>query len=195
MSDQTGEITRLLGEVREKRSGAEERLMEAVLPELKRRAAAYLRGERKGHTLQTTALVNEAYMELTGRTKVDFKDGSHFFAVAAQAMRRVLVDYARTRRAAKRDGGLRRVELLDVMAVSEDRLEEALAVDAALTRLAEFDLRQSQVVELRFFGGLSEEQTAEVLGIHSRTVKRDWKVARAWLHGELGGVAMDRARC
>lgn len=190
MPDQTGEITRLLADLREERSGAEERLMEAVLPELKRRAAAYLRGERPGHTLQPTALVNEVYLELTGRTKLDFKDGSHFFAVAAHAMRRVLVDYARTRRAAKRDGGMRRVELLDVMAISEDRLEEALIVDEALTRLAELDLRQSRVVELRFFGGLSEEQTAEVLGVSSRSVKRDWKTAKGWLYGELKRATM-----
>ncbi len=181
-----GEITRLLGELREGKRDAEARLMEAVLPELKRRAASYLRGERHGHTLQTTALVNEAYLELTGRSQVDWKDGPHFFAVAAEAMRRILVDYARARNAAKRGGGRHKVELSEVMVISEDRLEEALAVDEALTRLAEWDPRQSRVVEMRFFGGLSEEDVAEVLGVSSKTVKRDWKVAKAWLHGELG---------
>jgi len=181
-----GEITRLLGELREGKRDAEARLMEAVMPELKRRAAAYLRGERPGHTLQTTALVNEVYIELTGRPQVDWKDGPHFFAVAAEAMRRILIDYARARNAAKRQGGRQRVELSEVMIVSEDRLEEALAVDEALTRLAEWDPRQSRVVVMHIYGGLSHEHIAEVLGVSTKTVTRDWKVAKAWLHGELG---------
>src|SRR5260370_36302272 len=146
-----GEITRLLGELREGKRDAEARLMEAVLPELKRRAASYLRGERPGHTLQTTALVNEAYLELTGRSQVDWKDGPHFFAVAAEAMRRILVDYARARNAAKRGGGRHKVELSEAMVISEDPLEEALAVDAALPRLAARHPRPTPAAPLPLF--------------------------------------------
>ena len=187
-----GEITRYLIELRAGNRDAEGALLNAVYPELKRRAAAYLRSERPGHTLQATALVNEAYLQLIGgtaATDVDWKDRSHFFAVAARAMRRILVDHARHRKAAKREGGRARVEFTDTLAIAEDRLDEVIAVDAALTRLASLDPRQSRIVEMRFFGGLSEEEIAEILGIASRTVKRDWKVAKAWLHGELSSAA------
>ena len=184
------EITRLLIKLRDGSADARAALFEAVYPELRRRAARYLRTERPGHTLQATALVNEAYMELMGQAKAgDWKDRSHFFAVAAQAMRRILVDYARNRKAAKRDGGKVRVEFTDVLAVSEQRLDEVLAIDEALTRLAGWDARQCQIVEMRFFAGLTEEEIAEALGITARTVKRDWKVAKAWLHGELTAAA------
>src|SRR5262249_45575508 len=113
----------------------------------------------------------------------------HFFAVAARSMRRILVDYGRMRKAVKRDGAHQRVELTDVLAISEDRLEEVLAIDEALTRLAEWDARQCRIVEMKFFGGLTEPEIAEVLGISKRTVVRDWNVARAWLHGELNAGA------
>ncbi len=183
-----GEITRLLSDLRNGKREAEHALLEAVYPELKKRAAGYLRGERPGHTLQATALVNEAYMQLLGAPgAIPFQDRTHFFAVAAQAMRRILVDYARRRRAAKREGARARVEFTDMLAISEDRLDEVIAIDEALTRLAVFDARQSRIVEMRFFGGLTEEEIADILGVTSRTVKRDWKVAKAWLHGELTG--------
>ena len=180
------QITRLLIKLRDGSADARAALFEAVYPELRRRAARYLRTERSGHTLQATALVNEAYMELMGQAKAgDWKDRSHFFAVAAQAMRRILVDYARNRKAAKRDGGKVRVEFTDVLAVSEQRLDEVLAIDEALTRLAGWDARQCQIVEMRFFAGLSIEETAEALGISAATVKRDWDTAKLWLRREL----------
>jgi len=187
--DNTGEITRLLAELKEGNREAESRLLEAVYPELRRIAARYLRAERPGHTLQATALVNEAYLQIVGQQDKGFQNRSHFFAVAAQLMRRILVDYARQRNAQKRDGGRQRVELTEVFGIADERLDEVIQIDAALTRLAEWDPRQCRVVELRFFGGLTEEEAAEVLGISARTVKRDWNMARAWLHGELNGAA------
>jgi RNA polymerase sigma factor (TIGR02999 family) len=175
----------MLGELRAGKREVESRLMEAVYPELRRIAARYMRSERPGHTLQATALVNEAWLQLAGGTGVAWQNRTHFFAVAAQLMRRILVDYARQKKAAKREGGRQRIELSDTLVFSDDRLDEILFVDAALTRLAEWDPRQSKVVELRFFSGLTEEETAEILGVSPRTVKRDWRMARAWLHGEL----------
>ena len=189
MADASGEITRLLEEIQAGDKAAEARLMQAVYPKLRRIAAHYLRQERVGHTLQATALVNEAYLQLLGQAGASLRGRTHFFAAAAQSMRRILIDYARTRNAIKREGHRQRVELTDVLAVSEERLDEILAVDQALTRLAEREPRQSRVVELRFFGGLSRDEVAEVLGIAPRTVERDWNFARAWLHGELGRAA------
>ena len=180
-----GDITALLGELKAGNRAVEPRLLELVYPQLQKIARRYLRGERTGHTLQPTALVNEAYLQLTGQMDKDWQNRSHFFAIAAQLMRRILVDYARARRAEKREGGRQRVELTDTLAVSEDRLDEILFVDEALKRLAEFDPRRSAVVELRFFGGMTESEVAEVLHVALRTVKRDWTVARAWLHAEL----------
>jgi RNA polymerase sigma-70 factor, ECF subfamily len=180
-------ITRMLGELRAGRREAESRLLEAVYPELRRIAAHYMQGERAGHTLQPTALVNEAYLELVGQGDVDWRNRSHFFGVAAQLMRRILVNYARRKKAQKREGKRQRVELSDTVAIAEDRLDEIIAVDAALDRLAEWDPRQAKVVEMRFFAGLTEEETAEALGVSPRTVKRDWTVAKAWLHSELNG--------
>jgi RNA polymerase sigma-70 factor (ECF subfamily) len=183
--EETGEITRLLGELRSGNRAAESRLLEVVYPELRRIAARYLRGEASGHTLQPTALVNEAYLQLAGQMDKNWQNRNHFFAVAAQLMRRILVDYARSRKAAKREGGRQRLELTDVLAVSDDRLDEILSIDEALGRLAELDPRKCRVVELRFFGGLSEEEVADVLNVAPRTVRRDWNFAKAWLHGEL----------
>jgi RNA polymerase sigma-70 factor, ECF subfamily len=180
-----GEITRLLGEVRAGNRDAESQLVEAVYPELRRLAGHLLQGERPGHTLQATALVNEAYLRLLGRADLDWKDRVHFFAAAAQSMRRILVDYARMRKAAKRPGARQQVELTDVLLISDGRLDDLIAVDELLTRLAQLDARQCRIVELRFFGGLTEDEVAEVLGIGVRTVSREWEHARAWLHGEL----------
>jgi RNA polymerase sigma factor (TIGR02999 family) len=180
-----GEITRLLGELRAGQHEAQSKLMEAVYSDLHKIAGRMLQRERTGHTLQATALVNEAYMQMVGDARLDWKDRSHFFAAAAQSMRHILVDYARRHKAAKRDGDRHKVELTDALAISEDRLEEVLAIDEALTRLAEWDARQCRVVEMRFFGGMTEEEIAEVLGVGRRTVSRDWNLARAWLHGEL----------
>ncbi len=183
----SAEITRLLRELQTGNRTAESMLMDAVYPDLKRIAARYLRNERRGHTLQATALVNEACVQLLGQTEKDWTNRSHFFAIASRLMRRIMVDYARNKNAAKRGGGLQRVELTEAMVISDDRLEQILLIDAALNRLEAWDPRQCRVVELRFFGGLSEDEIAEVLGVASRTVKRDWNVARAWLHGELNG--------
>jgi RNA polymerase sigma-70 factor, ECF subfamily len=178
----------MLGELRAGRKDVESRLIEAVYPEMRRIAGRYMKAERPGHTLQATALVNEAWLEIIGHADADWQNRSHFFAVAAQLMRRILVDHARQRKAQKRGGGRQPVELTETLAISEDRLDEILLIDAALTRLAEWDPRQAKVVELRFFSGLTEEETAEILAVSPRTVKRDWRMARAWLHGELNGA-------
>jgi RNA polymerase sigma-70 factor (ECF subfamily) len=187
--DGAGEITRLLGELKAGNKAAESRLLEVVYPELRKIAGRFLRGERAGHTLQPSALVNEAYLQLAGQMDKDWQNRSHFYAVAAHLMRRILVDYARNKKAAKRDGSRHKVELTDTLAITEERLEEILAIDAALNRLAEFDPRRSRVVEMRFFGGLTENEVAEVLQVAPRTIKRDWNAAKAWLHGELNGRA------
>ena len=183
--DTQGKVTHLLAELRTGKREAESRLIEIVYPELRRIAMRCMRNERPGHSLQATALVNEAYMRLLGRRDRDFQNRSHFFAVAATQMRLILVDHARQKRAKKRQGERIRVELTDILTVSEDKLDEVLAIDAALDRLHGWDPRQCKIVEMRFFAGLTEEEIAEILGIAPRTVKRDWKVAKAWLHGEL----------
>ncbi len=185
MAEEAGDVTRLLDELRAGNRAAESRLIEAVYPRLHRIAARSLERERSGHTLQATELVNEAYMELLGDAGIEWKNRLHFYAAAAQSMRRILVDYGRMRKAAKRGGDRQQVELTDGLAISEEKLDEVVAIDEALLRLEKFDPRQCRVVELRFFGGLTEDETAEVLGVSPRTVRRDWILARAWLHGEL----------
>lgn len=162
-------------------------LMPLVYDELRKVAARHLRGQRPGHTLQTTALVNEAYLRLIDASQVRWQNRAHFFAVSAQLMRRILVDFARSRNYQKRGGGAERVSLDEAMAVAPERGADLLALDEALTRLQSLNPRQAQVVELRYFGGLSEEETAEALKISVRTVRRDWNFARAWLHRELTG--------
>jgi RNA polymerase sigma factor (TIGR02999 family) len=142
-------------------------------------------GERPGHTLQTTALVNEAFTRLIDWKNVRWQSRAHFFGVSAQLMRRILVDFARSRGYRKRGGGVEPLELDEAAVISQDRGTNMVALDEALTSLAELDARQSKVVELRYFGGLSIDETAEVLRVSSRTVKRDWSLARAWLHREL----------
>jgi len=164
---------------------ATDKLMPLVYAELRRLAAHYLRGERPDHTLQPTALVNEAYLELISEKDRTWQNRAHFVGVAARVMRHILVDHARTRRAIKRGGLELKVPLDEAFVMTYQRSEELLAVDEALTRLAAHDAQQSRIVELRFFGGLSVEETAEVLTISTATVKRDWNVARAWLYREL----------
>jgi len=161
------------------------KLTPLVYAELHRLARRYMAGEHQQHTLQATALLNEAYMRLIDWKNVRWQNRAHFFAVSAQMMRRILVDYARSRRNQKRGGGACRVTLDEAFVFSQDKSPDLIAVDAALERLAEIDPRKSRVVELRFFGGLSLEEMAEVLKVSPFTVHRDWKLAKAWLHREL----------
>jgi RNA polymerase sigma factor (TIGR02999 family) len=163
-----------------------ERLVPLVYQELHRLASKYMRAERAEHLLQTTALVNEAYLRLHEINRIRWQDRNHFYAVAARAMRRVLVDFARARKQQKRNGG-RQISFVDALTVSVDHSADIVAVDDALTTLAKLDRRQSQIVELRFFGGLTEPQIAGVLGISPRTVSSDWRLARSWLLRELDG--------
>jgi RNA polymerase sigma factor (TIGR02999 family) len=164
-------------------------LMPLVYEELRRLAHTYTGRESPGHTLQTSALVNEAYLRLADRTKPRLQNRAHFFAICAQLMRQILVDYARRRRSRKRGGGARQVSLDERMIVSEERAADVVALDVALQSLAELDPRQSRIVELRFFGGLSIEETAELLGVSQGTVMRDWTLAKAWLRREILGGA------
>ena len=179
------EVTNLLIQLTRGDRGAEERLMPLVYAELRRMAASRLRRERADHTLQATALVNETYLRLIEVDTVDWQSRSHFFALAAKLMRRILVDHARARRARKRGGSRESINLDDVLVFTTPRSEQMIALDDALNRLGTYDPRQGQIVELRFFGGLSEEEIAAHLGISARTVKRDWRMAKAWLYKEL----------
>jgi len=163
---------------------ARDRVMEVVYQELRRRAAAYLRRERAGHTLQPTALVHEAYLRLVDQNAA-WQNRAQFFGVASQIMRRILVDRARARKTAKRSGQWARVTLDESLAEHQSRDVDVLDLDAALTDLATFDARKSQVAELKFFGGLTLEETGHVLGLSVATVEREWKVARAWLYARL----------
>jgi len=159
-----------------------DKLVPLVNEELRRLAHHYMRRERPGHTLQTTALVNEAYLRLVDQRAVHWHDRSHFFAVAAQVMRHILVDYARTSRRAKRGGDAHRTSLEDAAVVSPVRAGDVIALDEALSRLAEIDERKSRIVELRYFGGLTIEETANVMKISAMTVRREWRSAKAWLY-------------
>jgi len=181
-----GELSILLAAAAAGDRASESRLFNVVYAELKRMAAAQLRHERRDHTLQPSALVHEAYIRLLGNSPVQWANRAHFFATAAGTMRRVLIDHARARRARKRDGALKRVELDDEAdAVAVHDVEGLLLIDSALDKLAEWEPRQARVVELRFFGGLSVEEAADVLQVSSKTVKRDWTMARAWLKTQL----------
>jgi RNA polymerase sigma factor (TIGR02999 family) len=168
-------------------SSVEGRLMEAVYDDLRRKAAGILRHESPGHTLQPTALVNEAYLRLVDQRRVAWQNRAHFLAVAARLMRRILVDYARRRRAAKRGGQAARVTLEDFAARPGSTPLDLLELDEALAELAALDPRQARIVELRAFGGLSVEEAAEVVGVSPATVKRDWSFAQAWLERRLRG--------
>ena len=183
------DITQLLRAWSEGDESALEKVTPLVYRELYRLAGHYMGGERPGHTLQATALVNEAYVRLIDWKNVQWQNRAHFFAVSAQLMRRILVDYARSRRYAKRGGGARPVALEDAEPPGDDRLTVLIEIDLALQRLAAVDQRLAQVVELRYFGGLSNEETAEVLKVSPITVIRSWNFARAWLLRELRGAA------
>jgi RNA polymerase sigma factor (TIGR02999 family) len=177
-------VTRLLLQWTEGDKQALQDLLPLVYDELRRLARSYLQRERPGHTLQSTALVHEAYMRLVDQN-VSWQSRAHFFGIAAQMMRRILVDHARTKNAAKRGDGACKVTLDEGLVATEDRDVNVLALDEALSKLAQFDQQQSQIVELRFFAGLSIEDTSEVLKISPATVKRDWAMAKAWLYREM----------
>ena len=187
MSEGRGEVTRLLAQLRAGEGNAAAELAPLIYQELHRLAAACMRRERSEHTLQPTALVNEAYIRLVGQHDVQWQNRSHFYGIASQVMRRVLLDYARKRRSSKRGGEQKKVEFNENLLASDQQLEAALAVDECLQRLERIDPQQSRVVELRFFGGLNVEETADVLGISTATVKREWQFAKAWLQREMSG--------
>jgi RNA polymerase sigma-70 factor (ECF subfamily) len=181
----SADVTVLLAQLVGGDQRAAARLVPLVYSELRQMAARYMRRERVDHTLQTTALVHEAYLKLVEQTPASWQNRAHFFAVAAQVMRHILVDHARGHLREKRGGGRPVLALDEGLVFSPERSSELLEVDAALQRLSALDPRQGKIVELRFFGGLTVEETAAVLGISPKTVKRDWSVAKAWLHGEL----------
>jgi len=179
------DITLLLRKISSGDSQAEEDLFSIVYADLHRMASALMRREGPGHTLQATALVHDAYLRMVDQKNVGWQDRGHFFAMAARVMRRVLVDHARRRMASKRGGGAAEIRLEEGLVWSEEQGPMIAALDEALTRLAERDERQAKVVEWRFFGGMDEDEIAGLLGISTRTVKREWAMARAWLYGEL----------
>jgi RNA polymerase sigma factor (TIGR02999 family) len=183
----SSEVTQLLLAWSQGQQGALDKLIPLVHEELSRLAHYYMSRERADHTLQTTALVNEAYLRLVDLGQVQWQNRAHFFAVSAQLMRRILVDFARSRNYLKRGGAIQQISLAEEMVTSEDCGEDLIALDEALNALAVFDERKSKVVELRFFGGLTEEETAEVLKVSSETVTRDWRLAKVWLLRALEG--------
>jgi RNA polymerase sigma factor (TIGR02999 family) len=187
------EVTELLGVWRGGDEGALEKLIPLVQPELHRLAHHYMSRERAGHTLQTTALLDEAYLRLVDNTKRSWQNRTHFVAAAAQLMRRIMVDHARERHSLKRGGGALKVTLDEAALVTETRSEELLALDDALERLAIQDPRKSQIVELRYFGGLKVEEAAEFLKLSQRTVEREWNIAKAWLYRALSGEEPDES--
>jgi len=178
----TKSVTQLLVAWSDGDQTALDQLVPLVNEELRRLARGYMRRERPGHTLQTTALVNEAYLRLVDQKHTHWQNRAHFLAIAAQLMRRILVDYARRRQYQKRGGGAVQVTLGHAEEVANERSPDLVALDEALASLAEMDPRRSRVVELRFFGGLSIEETAEVMNVSPTTVERDWTIAKAWLH-------------
>lgn len=180
------EVSQLLLDWSDGDQAALDKLIPVVYQEMRRLAHQYMRRERPGHTLQTTALVNEAYMRLAGYKRMRWQSRAHFFAVAAQVMRRILVEHARSGNYAKRGGGAHHVSLDQAAFVSEGRSAEVIAVDDALTELESWDPRKGKIVELRFFGGLNIEETAEVLKVSPATVQREWRSAKAWLYRALG---------
>ena len=193
MSPRPHQITQLLQDWGHGDQHALDKLLPLVQGELHKLAHRYMARERRGHTLQTTALVNEVYLRLVRARDLPWQDRAHFFAVCAQSMRRILTDYARSRRYAKRGGGAQQVSLDEVPEVSRQPRADLVALDDALNRLAAVDERKTRVVELRYFGGLSVEETAEVLKVSPETVMRDWKLAKAWLLRELSGEQRDES--
>ncbi|MEW8558336.1 MAG: sigma-70 family RNA polymerase sigma factor [Candidatus Thiodiazotropha sp.] len=186
MSENENEVTQLLAVVREGDQGAQDRLLSRVYDELRRLAASHMRRERSDHTLQATALVNEAYLRLAG-AESKARDRVHFFALAAQTMRRILVDHARAKKRGKRGGGLQQTTLDGSVYVGDDNQDAVIELDDALQRLAEFDERGARAVELMFFGGLTYDEAGEVLGISKTTLFEEIKLAKAWLAKEMGG--------
>jgi RNA polymerase sigma factor (TIGR02999 family) len=182
---QTHELTQLLVDWSNGDRAALDKLMPLIDAELRRLAHRYMTRERAGHTLQTTALVNEAFLRLVNRKNLQWQNRAHFFGIAAQLMRTILVDHARSHASAKRGGGARKLELDEAMVVSQQKASEVIALDDALNQLALLDPQQSRIVELRFFGGLTVEEAAEVLQVSPATIKREWSTAKAWLYHEL----------
>ena len=186
--EESGRITALLDEMRAQRAGAVDALAELLYGELRKIAAGYLAREREGHTLQPTALVNEAYMRLVDQRDVTWQNRAHFLGIAARVMRRILVDHARSRRRDKRGGGAARVTLDDERVGAAEMDVDLVALDDALRKLVDVDPELARVVELRYFGGLTVEEAAEALGTSPRSVDRAWATARAWLRRELRGA-------
>jgi len=193
MATSSEEITQLLIDWSNGDQVALDKLMPLVYGELRQMAKRHMSRQSPGHTLQTTALIHEAFLKLVNQSEKQWQNRAHFFGVAAQAMRAILVDYARSRRYAKRGGGARAVALDEAATVSEERAAEFVALDDALKALSQIDPRKSRVVEMRHFGGLSVEETAEVLKVSPDTVMRDWRLARTWLRRELSGGQRDGA--
>ncbi len=186
MEENSQQITQLLKQWSNGDAEVLDNLMPLVYVELRRQAAGYLRRERSNHTLQPTALINEAYLKLIDQRDVKWQNRAHFFAIAAQAMRRILVDYARERKREKRGGAAENLPLDEALTiVSQEKSVDLVALDEALNKLARFDERQAKVVELRYFSGLSIDETAEVLNVSNVTIRRDWNMAKAWLHQEI----------
>jgi len=191
MSASPNSVTQMLEAWGQGDEAARDELMSVVYQELHRLAHNYMKRESPGHTLQTSALVNEAFLRLVDQKNVKWQNRAHFYGIAAQMMRRILVDYARGRRYAKRGGGVRDLSLEEALIVSHDRTEEVVALDETLEQLAKFDPRKSKIVEFRFFAGLSIEETAKVLDVSPGTVMRDWTLAKAWLRREMTAARPD----
>jgi RNA polymerase sigma factor (TIGR02999 family) len=191
MTPGSHEITQLLLAWSEGDSEALDRLAPLVYAELHRLAKSYMRKERARHTMQTTALIHEAYLRLIDAGQVEWRNRAHFFGVASRAMRQILVAMARERGCQKRGGGARQVSLDEAMMIDEGRDEDLVALDEALGALAKIDARKAQVVEMRFFGGLTEEEISAALGVSTETVRRDWRLARSWLRRKLSGEQND----
>lgn len=184
--DKSQNITALLHEWKQGKKEAFDKMFPLIYDELRRRASVYLRNERQGHTLQTTALVNEAYLKFFNKNEIDYDDRNHFFAIAANVMRQILVDYARTRKQEKRGGNAENIPLDEARVVSiNEKSVDLVKLDEALIELSKFDERQAKIVELKYFGGMSNDETAEILGVSNVTVRRDWDLAKAWLFQEL----------
>jgi RNA polymerase sigma factor (TIGR02999 family) len=185
--ESTGEVTEALRAWRRDVSGADSELMALVYGELHRIAERQLRGERQDHTLQPTALVHEAYLRLLDQRRVDWRNRHHFFSISARVMRRILVDHARARQREKRGGGVPKTSIEDAGDLAVETPEDVLALDLALQDLARFDALKEAVVELRYFGGFTAEETGEILGVSEPTVRRHWRLAKAWLYRSLTG--------
>ena len=190
MNEQEVDVAQLLAGMTQGDPDAAAKLVPLVNERLRQVAKQLLNRESPAHTLQPTALVNEAYLRLIGKSQVDWKGKTHFFALGATVMRRILVDHARRKKSRKRGGDMRRIQLTENLCVTNRSDEDVLAIEDALQKLAERDARQAQIVELRFYGGLTVEEVAEVVGVSKRTIEADWQMVRAWLRRELSGEAI-----